>query len=136
MTPEPKRALPRKPALKTVMMARPLAFARIWGGIILSGPKDCFGSMKEARILPVFLHSPIEYQNRTKHGSRMARLTLHGRGQWVVDERHVGRMRWRCLMNWRFGDEQKGTRQEQHRDYGMEKRVGQAQRRERTRVVL
>ena len=66
MTPEPKRALPRKPALKTVMMARPLAFARIWGGIILSGPKDCFGSMKDARILPVFLHSPIDCQEPSR----------------------------------------------------------------------
>lgn len=61
MTPEPKRPLPRKPALKTVMMARPLAFARIWGGMILSGPKDCLGSIKDARILPVFLHSPRKY---------------------------------------------------------------------------
>lgn len=26
--------------------------------MILSGPKDCRGSTNEARILPVFLHSP------------------------------------------------------------------------------
>jgi hypothetical protein len=52
------RPLPRKPALKTVRMARPLALARICGGMTLSGPKDCLGSMKEARIRPHFLHSP------------------------------------------------------------------------------
>jgi len=34
------------------------AFAKIWGGMILSGPKLCLGSTNEARILPAFLHSP------------------------------------------------------------------------------
>jgi len=58
-TPEPKRPDPRKPALKTVMMARPLALARMEGGIILSGPKAWRGSMKEARMRPHFLHSPV-----------------------------------------------------------------------------
>jgi hypothetical protein len=57
-TPLPKRPLPRKPALKTVRMARPLAFARICGGMTLSGPKACLGSTKEARMRPHFLHSP------------------------------------------------------------------------------
>jgi hypothetical protein len=56
--PEPKRAEPRKPALRTVIMARPFARARTSGGMILSGPKDWFGSTKEARILAAFLHSP------------------------------------------------------------------------------
>ena len=59
-TPLPKRPEPRKPALKTVRMARPLALARIWGGMILSGPKACRGSMKEARMRPHFLHSPAK----------------------------------------------------------------------------
>jgi hypothetical protein len=34
-----------------------LALARTDGGMILSGPKACRGSMKEERILPHFLHS-------------------------------------------------------------------------------
>lgn len=57
-TPLPKRPLPRKPALNTVRIARPFAFARICGGMILSGPKACLGSTKDARIRPHFLHSP------------------------------------------------------------------------------
>lgn len=41
--------------------------------MILSGPKDCFGSMKEARIFPVFLHSPRECQKPKKMlGKRVA----------------------------------------------------------------
>jgi hypothetical protein len=59
-TPLPKRPDPRKPALKTVRIARPLAFARTEGGMTLSGPNDCLGSTKEARIRPHFLHSPVE----------------------------------------------------------------------------
>ena len=72
--PEPNLPEPRKPALKTVRIARPcltcqprshlvrdfdrtFAFASTDGGIILSGPKDCRGSTKDARILPAFLHS-------------------------------------------------------------------------------
>lgn len=39
------------------MLFRTLAFASTDGGITLSGPKACLGSMKEARILPHFLHS-------------------------------------------------------------------------------
>lgn len=34
------------------------AFASTDGGMILSGPNACRGSTKDARILPVFLHSP------------------------------------------------------------------------------
>lgn len=34
-----------------------LALARTEGGIILSGPKACRGSIKDVRILPHFLHS-------------------------------------------------------------------------------
>jgi hypothetical protein len=33
--------------------------ARTEGGMILSGPKACRGSTNDARILPVFLHSPV-----------------------------------------------------------------------------
>lgn len=29
--------------------------------MILSGPNDCRGSTKDARILPVFLHSPAQH---------------------------------------------------------------------------
>lgn len=35
------------------------ALARMAGGIILSGPKACRGSTNDAKILPVFLHSPV-----------------------------------------------------------------------------
>ena len=35
-----------------------LALDRISGGMTLSGPNDCRGSTKEARILAAFLHSP------------------------------------------------------------------------------
>lgn len=59
-TPLPNLPEPRKPALKTVKMARPLALARICGGMILSGPKACRGSTNEARMRPVFLHSPVK----------------------------------------------------------------------------
>lgn len=41
--------------------SRTFAFARTDGGMILSGPNDCRGSTKDARILPVFLHSPAQY---------------------------------------------------------------------------
>ena len=61
-TPLPNRPDPRKPALKTVRMARPFALARMFGGMILSGPNACFGSTKEARMLPAFLHSPTKWQ--------------------------------------------------------------------------
>jgi hypothetical protein len=44
--------------LKTVRIARPLALARICGGMTLSGPKACLGSMNDARMRPHFLHSP------------------------------------------------------------------------------
>jgi hypothetical protein len=40
--------------------SRTFAFARTDGGMILSGPNDCRGSTKDARILPVFLHSPAQ----------------------------------------------------------------------------
>ena len=75
--PDPKRPEPRNPAFKTVKTARPwrrqvrhteplqvphlsltFAPARTSGGITLSGPKACFGSINEVRILAAFLHSP------------------------------------------------------------------------------
>lgn len=48
--------------------------------MILSGPNACLGSTKEARILPVFLHSPREEEKsrldyaqlRLQHGGRDA----------------------------------------------------------------
>lgn len=65
--PLPKRPDPRKPALKTVMMARPFALDRIEGGMTLSGPKACRGLMKDERIFAHFLHSAVgreEIRNR------------------------------------------------------------------------
>jgi hypothetical protein len=38
---------------------RTFALARTDGGMILSGPNACRGSTNDARILPVFLHSPV-----------------------------------------------------------------------------
>lgn len=58
--PLPNRPDPRNPALKTVMMARPLALERTDGGMILSGPKACRGLMNDVRILPHFLHSAVQ----------------------------------------------------------------------------
>jgi hypothetical protein len=76
---------------------RTFAFARTDGGMILSGPKDCRGSTKDARILPVFLHSPAEqivsdvtvrpaspYLRLANRSGRHV-LTPHGRGQGVVE---------------------------------------------------
>ena len=40
---------------------RAFAFARTAGGMILSGPNDCRGSTKEARILPAFSHSSVTH---------------------------------------------------------------------------
>ncbi len=56
-SPEPTRPLKRKPALRTVMMASPLALRRTSGGMTLSGPNACLGSMKEARMRLAFLDS-------------------------------------------------------------------------------
>lgn len=100
-TPLPNLPDPRKPALRTVRMARPLALARIFGGMILSGPKDCRGSTKEARMRPVFLHSPVQTSQLVLPVPHMRAcvavgwgLTPHGRGQRVVKEgRHLG-----CLL--------------------------------------
>jgi hypothetical protein len=44
--------------LEAVEAVLTFAFARICGGIILSGPKACRGSTKDAKIFPAFLHSP------------------------------------------------------------------------------
>lgn len=55
--PLPKRPDPTKPALRTVMMARPLALARMEGGMTFSGPKAWRGLIKDVRILLHFLHS-------------------------------------------------------------------------------
>jgi hypothetical protein len=79
--PLPYRADPRNPALITVRIARPCAssyyvlsycvaitsmssehtFAppKTAGGMILSGPKACRGSIKEDKILAHFLHSAV-----------------------------------------------------------------------------
>jgi hypothetical protein len=59
--------------------------------MILSGPKLCLGSTKDARILPAFLHSPGSVST-TVEEDRMTEtaLTPHGRRQRVVDtERHL-----------------------------------------------
>ena len=45
---------------KAVEDALTFALARLVGGMILSGPNACRGSTKDARIFPVFLHSPAE----------------------------------------------------------------------------
>lgn len=45
--------------MKMYSFARTFAFARTDGGMTLSGPKACRGSTKDARILPVFLHSAV-----------------------------------------------------------------------------
>lgn len=71
-------------------MASPLALDRMFGGIILSGPNDCRGSMNEARIRPHFLHSPVieivngrfyckkeeEYSLRMDEGSGLLRIGM------------------------------------------------------------
>ena len=103
-TPEPKRPLPRKPALKTVITARPynpyvspavigeaekcmgtFARARISGGMILSGPNAWLGSMKEARILPAFLHSPVEVVSIACASDCNIRRTFHAARQRIID---------------------------------------------------
>lgn len=72
--PLPKRPEPRKPALRTVMMARPLALARMEGGMTLSGPKAWRGLTKEARILPHFLHSAGEDVSMSRRGEAWGAL--------------------------------------------------------------
>lgn len=47
-----------KPAFSTVRTANPFALARISGGMILSGVTAWRGLTKDARMRPVFLHSP------------------------------------------------------------------------------
>lgn len=74
------------------------AFARICGGMILSGPKACRGSTKEVRILPAFVHSPVavgEQRSAMSCGQNNTRNTRHRtlqrRRQRVVDlKRHRG----------------------------------------------
>lgn len=64
---------------------RTFAFARIWGGMILSGPNACRGSTKEAKTLPHFLHSPSTVLAKSSSGHAvMLLLTSHRRGQWIV----------------------------------------------------
>ena len=73
------------------------AFARISGGMILSGPKACRGSTKDARILAAFLHSPAISCQLCGRGEVDIQMLLGGvahtphiRGQEVVDaERHL-----------------------------------------------
>lgn len=62
----------------------------------LSGPKDCRGSMKDARMRPHFLHSPGERERLCqlmRCGMRWGdpfSLTSHRRGQRVVEKRRHG----------------------------------------------
>lgn len=62
----------------------------------LSGPKDCRGSMKDARMRPHFLHSPGGRERLCqlmRCGMRWGdplSLTSHRRGQRVVEERRHG----------------------------------------------
>jgi hypothetical protein len=78
--PLPNLPDPRKPTLKTLSMARPAALARICGGMILSGPNACRGSMNEARMRPHFLHSLL-----IDDGSGLLRLgDMISRGDVVV----------------------------------------------------
>lgn len=60
ITPEPALPEKRKPAFKTVMMAKPLAFFKIFGGIISSGPANWFGLINEARTFAAFLEKKKE----------------------------------------------------------------------------
>lgn len=81
--------------MKTAMLGRngTFAFARMFGGMILSGPSACRGSMKEARILPVFLHSPAEEMSATSSRVcvEVGELTAHRRGQRIIEtETHLG----------------------------------------------
>lgn len=48
-SPDPPRAVKRKPPFSTVYMARPLALARMDGGMILSKPSP--GSITRTRTL-------------------------------------------------------------------------------------
>ena len=75
-TPLPNRPLPRKPAFNTVMIASPLALARMEGGMILSGPKACRGSTNEAKMRPVFLHSPERARVDGQYDTRLHRFKL------------------------------------------------------------
>lgn len=54
--PDPPRAVKRKPPFNTVYMARPLALARMDGGMILSKPSP--GSITHAKGL-FNMHIPI-----------------------------------------------------------------------------
>lgn len=62
----------------------------------LSGPKDCRGSMKDARMRPHFLHSPggrevvSAYEVWHEVGGDPFSLTSHRRGQRVVEKRRHG----------------------------------------------
>ena len=55
----PDPALPenKNPAFKTVIMANPLAFFNILGGIIWSGPAIWLGLMNDDKIFAAFLNS-------------------------------------------------------------------------------
>jgi hypothetical protein len=90
----------------------------------LSGPKDCLGSMKEARILPVFLHSPIDHQRFGQNVAvRWRDLLFMEEGSGLLMSGILGDWCGGRLRNWRYDDEQNGTRREQHTSsHGMEKR--------------
>lgn len=63
------------------MLFRTLAFASTDGGITLSGPKACLGSMKEARILPHFLHSAGHRRVRLSDSAKRRGVAGSGSGQ-------------------------------------------------------
>lgn len=86
-----------------------MALASTEGGMILSGPKACRGSIKEVRILPHFLHSAVAgsasvamsgFWTRGRgetsgcaSGRRMDRdalLTRHRRRQGIVEAHGEG----------------------------------------------
>jgi hypothetical protein len=118
-TPLPYRADPRNPALMTVRIARPYAHGYLYpgddasqvpapgevehtfaldntaGGMILSGPKDCRGSMNEDKILLHLLHSAISASaSRSPSRSEVGwedMLTRHRRREGVM-EAHRGRL--------------------------------------------
>lgn len=85
------------------------AFAKISGGITLSGPKACRGSTKEARILPAFLHSPIQIAPVSglpdQCGEIEESLTAQRRGERVMNpERHIDKARRESKSNGQAGE--------------------------------
>lgn len=61
-------------------MARPLALARMLGGMTFSGPKVWRGLMKEERILLHFLHSAVDEEKGSCQRVLRRGWTEAGRG--------------------------------------------------------